>query len=63
MQSFKPLFPVILGIFDLECHGQASLAFAKFAQVLMKFRKLESLDLENKKLDRRKYEAATGGVL
>ena len=52
LQNFKPLFPLILQIFDLECHGQTSLkvAFVKFAHVFMKFRKLESLHMENKKL-------------
>ena len=65
LQNFKPLFPLILRIFDLECHGQTSLkvAFVKFAHVFMKFRKLESLHMENKKLHRHKTEAATGGVL
>ena len=65
LQNFKPLFPLILWIFDLECHGQTSLkvAFVKFAHVFMKFRKLESLYMENKKLHRHKTEAATGGVL
>ena len=65
LQNFKPLFPLILQIFDLECHGQTSLkvAFVKFAHVFMKFRKLESLHMENKKLHRHKTEAATGGVL
>ena len=52
MQNFKPLFPIILPIFDLECHGQASLkiAFVTFRLAFMKFRKLKSLDLENKNL-------------
>ena len=38
--------------FDLECHGQTSLkvVFVKFAHVFMKFRKLQSLQMENKKL-------------
>ena len=33
LQNFKPLFPLILWIFDLECHGQTSLkvALVKFA--------------------------------
>ena len=55
-KNFKPLFPVILRIFDLECHGQAPLkiAFVKFGDVFMKFRKIKSLHLENKKLDRPK---------
>ena len=37
-QNFKPLFPVILQIFDLECHDQAPLkiAFLKFGDVFMK---------------------------
>ena len=54
MQNFKPLFPVILRIFDLECHGQASLkvAIVKFDPAFMKFRKLKSL--KNKELDRHK---------
>ena len=65
LQNFKPLFPLILQIFDLECHGQTSLKviFVKFARVFMKFRKLESLNMENKKFHRHKTEAATGGVL
>ena len=35
LQNFKLLFPLILWIFDLECHGQSSLkvAFVKFAHV------------------------------
>ena len=50
LQNFKPLFPLILRLFDLECHGQTSLivAFVKFAQVFMKLRKLESLQTETK---------------
>ena len=59
LQNFKPLFPLILRIFDLECHGQTSLkvAFVKFAHVFMKFRKLESLHMENKKLHHHKIGA------
>ena len=69
LQKFKPLFPSILRIFDLECHGNPRMTtsnkvvFVKFAHVFMKFRKLESLHMENKKLHRHKTEAATGGVL
>ena len=65
LQNFKPLFPLILRIFDLECHGQTFLkvAFVKFALVFMKFRKLESLHMESKKLHRHKTEALTGVVL
>ena len=49
LQNFKPLFPLILQILDLECHGETSLivAFVKFAQVFMKFRKLESLQTKH----------------
>ena len=38
---------------DLDCHGQTSLkvAFVMFDLVLMKFRKLKSLNQENKKID------------
>ena len=59
LQNFKPLFPLILRISDLECHGQTSLkvAFVKFAYVFMKFRKLESLHMENKKLHHHKIGA------
>ena len=59
LQNFKPLFPLILQIFDFECHGQTSLkvAFVKFAHVFMKFRKLESLHMENKKLHHHKIGA------
>ena len=65
LQNFKPLFLLIFRIFDLECHDQTSLkvAFVKFADVFMNFRKLESLHMENKRLHRHKTEAATGGVL
>ena len=58
-QNFKPLFPLILQLFDLECHGETSLkvAFVKFVHVFMKFRKLESLDMENKKLHHHKIGA------
>ena len=64
-KNLKPLFPLILQIFDLECHGQTSLkvAFVKFPHIFMKFRKLESLYMKNKKLHRHKTEAATRGVL
>ena len=59
LQNFKSLFPLILRFFDLECHGQTSLkvAFVKFANVFMKFRKLESLHMENKKLHHHKIGA------
>ena len=52
LQIFKPLFQLILRSFELECHGQTSLkvALVKFAHVFMKFRKLEGLHTENKKL-------------
>ena len=45
LQNFKSLFPVILRIFDHECHGETSLKVAsvKLVHVFMKFRKLESL--------------------
>ena len=58
-QNFKPLVPLILQIFDLERHGETSLkvAFVKFAYVFMKFRKLESLHMENKKLHHHKIGA------
>ena len=59
LQNFNPLFPLILQIFDLECHGQTSLkvVFVKFSHVFMKFRKLESLHMENKKLHHHKIGA------
>ena len=59
LQNFNPLFPLILRIFDLECHSQTSLkaSFVTFAQVFMKFRKLESLHMENKKLHHHKIGA------
>ena len=65
LQNFKPPFPLILQIFDLECDGQTSLkvVFVKFGQIFMKFKKLESLHMENKKLYHQKTEATTGGVL
>ena len=52
LQKFKSLFPVILRIFDHECHGETSLEFAsvQFDHVFMKLRKLESLHQENIKL-------------
>ena len=52
-QNSKSLFPIILWIFDLECHSQVSLkiVFVKFDHIFMKFRKLKSLQMENKKLD------------
>ena len=39
-------------MFDLECHGKASfkIAFVNFDHIFMNFRKLKSLQLENKKL-------------
>ena len=44
---------MILQIFDLEYHSQACIkvALVKFGLPSMKFRKLKSLHLENKKLD------------
>ena len=53
MLNFKAIFPVILWIFDLECHGQTSLkaALVMFGVVLKKFRKLKSVHRENKRLD------------
>ena len=50
LQNFKPLFPVILWIFDLECHSQVSLkvTFVEFGLTFMKFRKLKGLHLEPK---------------
>ena len=38
-------------------------AFVKFGHVFMKFRKLVSLHMENKKLDRHKTEVANEGLL
>ena len=60
MQNLKLIFPGILRIFDLECHGQASLkvVFVKFTYVFKVFSKLESLHVESKKLVRHKTEAA-----
>ena len=45
LQNFKPLFPVILRIFDHECHVETSLKVAclKFVHVFMRYRKLKSL--------------------
>ena len=45
LQNFKPLFPVILRIFDHECHVETSLKVAclKFVHVFLKYRKLKSL--------------------
>ena len=61
LQNFKPLFPLILRFFYVECHGQTSLKvdFVKFAHIFMKFRKLESLHMENKQLHHHKTEATT----
>ena len=58
LQNFKPIFPLILRLFDLECHGQTSLivAFVKFAQVFMKFRKLESLQTKHQVQLKKKME-------
>ena len=52
-QNFKPIFSVILRIFDLKCHGQTSLkvTFLAFGLIFMNFRKLESFHRENKKFD------------
>ena len=63
LQNVKSLYPVVLWIFDHECHGETSLkgATVKFVHVFTKFRK--SLHEENIKLERHKKEAATGGVL
>ena len=60
MQNLKAIFPGIFRIFDLECHGQASLkvVFVKFTYVFKVFSKLESLHVESKKLVRHKTEAA-----
>ena len=52
-QNDKPIFPAILQILDLECHGQTSLevTFVIFGLAFMKFRELKRLPRENKKLD------------
>ena len=42
LQNFKPLFPVILRFFGLECHGQVSLKLA-----FIKIHKISSWNLEN----------------
>ena len=65
LQNFKPIFPLILRIFDQEYHRETSLKVAsvKFIHVFVKFRKLESLLYENIKLDHHKTVAATGDVL
>ena len=49
-------FPEISRLFNLEYHGQPSfeIAFVMFGLVFMKFRKLNILRRENKKLDLRK---------
>ena len=48
-QNFKPIFPVTLLSFDLECHGENFLKVACviFGVVFMKFRLLKSLHREN----------------
>ena len=51
LQNFKPIFAVVLQVFELECHGQASLKveFVLFGLVFMKFRKFKILHQESKK--------------
>ena len=48
----KPIFPVILQIFDLECQGHTFLkvAYVMFRLVFIKFRKSTSLHRKNKKV-------------
>ena len=45
MQSFMPFFPVILRIFDLECHGETSfkVAFVAVSLAFIKWRILKIL--------------------
>ena len=46
-------FPVILRIYELECHDQTSVkvAFVMFGPTFMKFGKLKNLYWGNKNLD------------
>ena len=50
---FQSFFPVILRIYELECHDQTSVkvAFVMFGATLMKFGKLKNLYCENKNLN------------
>ena len=52
----KLIFPIILRVFDFECHGQTSVKveLLMFRLVFMKFRKLRIPYQENEKLDPRK---------
>ena len=52
-QNFKLMFPVILQIFDVECHGQT---YAKVSFVMFALIKWKSLYWENKKYDLRKTQ-------
>ena len=47
------MFPVILQIFDVECHGQT---YAKVSFVMFALIKWKSLYWENKKYDLRKTQ-------
>ena len=49
LQIFKPNFPLIVWIFDLEYLDQTSVKveFVMFGLAFMKFRKLKSLQREN----------------
>ena len=52
-QNLKLIFPVILQVFDLECHGQTSVKveLVMCRLLFMKSRKLKSCYWENEKLD------------
>ena len=53
LQNIKPIFAVIQQVFDLECHGQASLKvmFSLFGLGFLKFRKLKIIHTGKKELD------------
>ena len=52
-QNFNQIFPVILRIFDLHCHGQTAVkvTFVMFGLVFIIIRKRKSLHRENTKPD------------
>ena len=53
LQNLKSYFPVILRVFDFDCHGQTSLRVRSlmFRLILMKFGELKSLHQGSEKLD------------
>ena len=64
LQNWRPIFLVILRIFDIEYHGQTSLkvAFVRFCLFFIMLKKLKTLSWENKNLHLHRYHRCLTNV-